>query len=519
MRAAARHDRLVRMTTRTELPVVIAPEPIDLPRPGFARGLRRMARIAALGTRHMPPVVARKLVRREGNPARAGRLVFQGLGATYVKFGQFVASAPSLVGEKTAQEFRGCLDSGPAVPFDQVRRAVEAEIGRPITDAFTRFDREPMASASIAVVHRAQLRDGTDVAVKVLRPGIEQMVATDLAMLERTARFMAARGIDQAYNLVALVVGLKMQIAEELDLRNEARTMDTFRALFREFGLSLLVVPQVHRDLSGRRVLAMDLLDGTPLDDLPSAQRAGVDPAPLVRELLRAWVLTALRANAFHADIHAGNLLLLRDGRLGMLDWGIIAQLDEDSRLMFRRLCEATTGDEGAWDDIGAMVIKNSGPSLQAMGLTDEQIHRFAREMFEPALTKPLSEVSMASLMMNGDDVVRMATGAAPSRKTWRDRRNLMREAAKAYRAAAAAGTFELPTMRMGFLSMKQLVYLERYGRMYIPEEALLGDPAFVRAALADAPPLASPAGASSNAAEPQPTQGSQPPAAATAAS
>lgn len=478
------------MTTTNGLPVVIAPEPVELPQPGFMRGLRRTARIAALGARHMPPVVARKLVRRDGNAARAGRLVFQGLGATYVKFGQFVASAPSLVGEKTAEEFRGCLDSGPAVPAAELRRAIESELRRPMSDVFADFDEKPIGVASIAVVHRARLRDGTDVAVKVLRPGIERTVATDLAMIERMARFMAARGLDQAYNMVALVVGLKLQIAEELDLRNEARTMDTFRELFREFELSRLVVPRVYREYSGQRVLTMDLLDGSPLDDLPSAQEAGVDPAPLVRELLRAWVLTALRANAFHADIHAGNLLLLRDGRLGMLDWGIIAQLDEDSRLMFRRLCEATTGDERAWDDIGALVLKNSGPSLQAIGLTDEQIHRFAREMFEPALTKPLSEVSMASLMMNGDDVVRMATGEAPSRKTWRDRRNVMREASKAYRAAAAAGTFELPTMRMGFLSMKQLVYLERYGRMYIPEEALLGDPEFVRAALADAPPL-----------------------------
>ncbi len=470
-------------------PVVIAPEPIDLPRAGFTRGARRLARIARLGARHMPPVVARKLIRRDGNAARAGRRVFEGLGATYVKFGQFIASAPSLVGEQVAEEFRGCLDSGPAVPFAKVRAIVEAEIGRPISSAFARFEETPIAAASIAVVHRATLADGTDVAVKVLRPGIEQTVATDIAMMERMSGFMAARGIDPAYNMVGLVVGLRMQIAEELDLRNEARTMDVFRELFRQFGLSLLVVPGVHPAYSGRRVLTMDLLDGRPLDDLVHAQKLGVDVAPLVRELLKAWVLTGLRANAFHADIHAGNLLLLRDGRLGMLDWGIIARMDEDSELMFRKLCEAATGDESAWDDIGALMMKNSGPSLYALGLTDEQIHRFARSMFEPVLTQPLSQVSMADLMMNGDDVVRHATGETPPRRTWSDRRKMMREAAKAYHAAADAGTFELPTMRMGFLSMKQLVYLERYGRTYIPEEALLGDPDFLRMALGDAPP------------------------------
>jgi predicted unusual protein kinase regulating ubiquinone biosynthesis (AarF/ABC1/UbiB family) len=473
-----------------EQPVVIAPEPIELPRPGLAQGALRLARIAALGARHVPPVVARKVVRRDGNAARAGRRMFERLGATYVKFGQFIASAPSLVGESVAEEFRGCLDSGPPVPFSHVRAAIEEELSCPLPSAFARFEETPIAAASIAVVHRAMLADGTDVAVKILRPDIERTIATDLAMMERIARFMAARGIDQAYNMVGLVVGLKMQIAEELDLRNEARTMDVFRELFRRFGLSLLVVPRVHSSHSGRRVLTMDLLNGRPLDDLSHARTLGVDPAPHVRELLRAWLLTGVRANAFHADIHAGNLLLLRDGRLGMLDWGIIARMDEDSRLMFRRLCEASIGMETAWDDIGALVIKNSGPSLSALGLSHEQIHRFARSMFEPVLTQPLSRVSMADLMMNGDDVVRLATGQAPPRRTLRDRLRLMREAAKSYRAAAAAGTFELPTMRMGFLSMKQLLYLERYGRMYTPEESLMGDREFVRMVLDGAPPL-----------------------------
>jgi predicted unusual protein kinase regulating ubiquinone biosynthesis (AarF/ABC1/UbiB family) len=487
----------------SQLPIVVAPEPIDLPAPGVRRGVRRLARIAALGARHIPPVAVRKVTSGDGNAARGGRLVFEGLGATYVKFGQFIASAPSMVGEKTAEEFRGCLDSGPPVPFDDVRRAVEAEIGKPIESAFARFDETPMAAASIAVVHRATLLDGTEVAVKVLRPGIERTIATDLAMMERTVRVMAGLGIDQAYNLVGLVVGLRLQIAEELDLRNEARTMDTFRELFRKFGLDLLVVPRVHPAYSGQRVLTMDLLDGRPLDDLANAQSLGVDPAPLVRQLLRAWVLTALRVNAFHADIHAGNLLLLRDGRLGMLDWGIIAQLDEDSHIFFRRLCEAAVGDESAWEDIGELVIKNSGPSLQAIGLTDAEIYRFARSMFEPVLTQPLSQVSMADLLMNGDDVVRLATGEAPPRRTWRDRVHVMRAAAKAYRAAAAAGTFELPTMRMSFLSMKQLVYLERYGRMYIPEEALIADHDFVRAVLADLPPVPAQNAASRNGAAP----------------
>ncbi len=479
--------------TADALPIVIAPRPIELPQAGAGRGVRRLARIAMLGARHMPPVAGRKLIRRPGGAAAAGRRVFEGLGATYVKFGQFIASAPGLVGEATAEEFRACLDAGPPVPFKDVRRIIEGELGAPIASVFASFDETPLAAASIAVVHRAELLDGTPVAVKILRPGIEQTIATDLGMMEWWARFMAARGIDQAYNMVGLVVGLRMQIAEELDLRNEAQTMAIFRSLFEQFDLHELVIPNTFDRFSNARILTMELLDGRPLDDLAHAEAHNIDPAPLVRALMRAWLLTGLRANAFHADIHAGNLLLLRDGRLGMLDWGIVARMDEQSARMMRCICEAITGNEKAWDEIGELMAEINGPSFRALGLTDDDVHRFGRALFEPVLTKPLNEVSMAGLMMTGDDVVRMATGEAPERRTWRDKRRAMREAAQSYRAAAANGTFEAPTMRMGFLSMKQMIYLERYGRMYIPTESLFGDTAFIRRVLSEpVSPLAS---------------------------
>jgi predicted unusual protein kinase regulating ubiquinone biosynthesis (AarF/ABC1/UbiB family) len=470
-----------------QLPLAITP--IVLPRGSWLAATRRLAHISFLGARHVAPAMVGRLARRGGNPARSARRVFERLGSTYIKFGQFVASAPGLVGETIAEEFRSCLDTGPAVPFEHVRAVIEAELGRPLQEAFRDFEETPIAAASIAVVHAATLRDGTPVAVKVLRPNIERTVATDLALLERMVRFMAARGIDQAYNMVGLVVGLRMQIAEELDLRNEARTMDVFRGLYERYGLSLLVVPRAHHQLTGRRVLTMEYLEGRPLDDLAHARALGVDPGPLVRELLDAWVLTGLRMGAFHADIHAGNLLLLSDGRLGMIDWGIVAHMDERSRRMFRSLCRASTGDENAWGDISSLMIEVNGPALHSLGLTDEQIGVFAREVFEPVLTRPLQDVSMAELMMNGDDVVRKATGESPPKRSLRQRLRIMRDAARAYRTAAANGAFEHPSMRMGFLSMKQLVYLERYGRMYIPEQALLGDTEFVRRALDSAYP------------------------------
>jgi ubiquinone biosynthesis protein len=410
--------------------------------------------------------------------------MFEALGATYMKFGQFVASAPGLVGEAVAAEFRSCLDTGPAVEFDAVRLAVEAELGRPLGDAFMRFEEAPAAAASMAVVHRAWLHDGTPVAVKVLRPGIERTVATDIAMMERGARFIAARGVEQGYNMVSLIVGLRAQVAEELNLQNEARSMQVFRGLFEQFDLSLLVVPRVYASHSARRVLTMDWLDGAPIDDLEHAQSVGAELAPIVRELLKAWVLTAVRVGAFHADIHAGNLLLLRDGRLGMIDWGIVSRMEGEAYVMFRAICEASIGREEAWDEMGDVMLRINGPGLRALGLTDDEIRGFVRATFEPVLTRPLSEVSMAELMMNGDDVIRKARGTAPPKRNLRERWRAMRAGGRAYREAAANRAFEDPTMHMSFLSMKQLLYLERYARAYMPDESLLGDGDFVREVL-----------------------------------
>ena len=176
-------------------------------------------------TRRLAPVLARQALARKidkGALAAAMRIACEELGATYVKFGQLVASAPGVVGEEVADEFRNLLDRGPGVPFDQVRRIIELELGRPMRDLFREFDEKPVAAASIAVVHRAVLHSGEIVAVKVLRPGIASTVSADLDLMGPVIRFLAEQGSDQAAVLHNYLVGLRSQISEELDLRNEA---------------------------------------------------------------------------------------------------------------------------------------------------------------------------------------------------------------------------------------------------------------------------------------------------------
>ncbi len=461
-----------------------APVPIEMPEPSLATRARRLVQTTGLLARYLAPAAADVAIRRQPKNeaiSRGARRACEGLGATYVKFAQLVASAPAVVGPTVADEFRGTLDRGPGVPLREVRRIFEETTGKRVEEAFASFERRPFAAAPMAVVHRATLHSGEKVAVKVLRPGLGEVVAADLELMIPFFRGLARLGNEPAFSLVSYLDGLREQIGEELDLRNEARSMAHFRGLFEEFNLDLLVVPKVYEDLSGQNVITMEYLDGVPIDDLTMVEKLGLDPKALIRELLRAWVLTAVHTGTFHADIHAGNLLALHDGRLGMLDWGIVAQLDPETQLLMQKLVEASLGDDSAWETITATLIKVQGTTLRdGLGLTDEEVHRVVRAMMEPVLTMPLRDVSMASVFAGPDEVYRMAGRDVPPRRGFLDRVRKLRNTARAHRIAFQDGYHENSFQRSNFLSSKQLIYLERYGRMYVPEHAILGDKEFL---------------------------------------
>jgi predicted unusual protein kinase regulating ubiquinone biosynthesis (AarF/ABC1/UbiB family) len=450
-----------------------------------------MAQIIRVTARHFRRLATRRLLRRpvpEHAFARPLRLTFEELGATFLKFGQLVASSPGLFGDLVSNEFRSCLDTGPAVPFEQVRAAVETTLGGRLEDTYTSFEETPIGRASIAVVHRATLHDGRVAAVKVLRPGIETAVATDLGLMEPLLDFLSRQiGVAEAGQLVRLLDGFRQQVAEELDLRNEARAMAHYRELLARMDLPLVTVPEPYPAFSGQRVLAMEFLDGIPIDDLGRIAELGVDPRPLVEQTVRGWFMTAIRWGVFHGDVHAGNLMLLRDGRIAAIDWGIVGQLDADTHRFFRRTIEAALGDESAWDEVGARLVEVYGPAIrEGLGLDQAGIARFVRGIMEPMLTRPFGEVSLATFLAAVQGQVAQAQGTAVQSRSWLGRLRRLRDQRRLHRGVAEHGAIGSDFDRATFLLGKQLMYFERYGKMFLSDVSLLSDRDFFVRLLAE---------------------------------
>src|SRR5580693_511913 len=467
--------------------------PRRLPDPTRRELVRRGRTIAKVISIHFTPTAIRQLrtIRHGALPAaqlaRPLRKSFQDLGGTFMKFGQIIASSPGMFGDDVADEFRACLDTGPPVPFPDVRQRVEEDLGRPLTDVFADFERDPIGTASIAVVHRARLHDGRQVAVKVLRPEIEHVVATDLDLMQPLLEILVRQTGDQmAGSTLQMLDGFRVQIGEEMDLRNEARSLVHFRRLQSEFDLSLMAVPEPHLDLSGRNVLTMEFFDGVPIDDLARVAELGFDPSPLVQEVMRAFFLTTVRWGAFHGDVHAGNMMLLRDGRIGVIDWGIVGRLDPSTHRFFISLLSAGLGNESAWPVVTGHITDVYGPAIgEAVGLSGDELTQFFRSIVEPALTRPFGEVSLAGIMQTIQLQMAKAQGIEAHQRNIRAIVRRLRSQRRVRRMADEAGGLMSDFDRGTFLLAKQLMYFERYGRLFVSEVPILNDRVFLEQLLA----------------------------------
>jgi len=280
--------------------------------------VRRLARIARFGAR-VPAV-----------PTYAE--AFREIGPAAIKFGQALATRPDLVGEEAAKDLQLLQDRLPPAPFEAVKAAIEQGLERPIDRLFSHIDPEPVGAASIAQVHRAITAEGQLVAVKVLRPGIEDDFARAIETYEWAAAQVEGMGGEAARLRPRLVVATFRQWTNrELDLRHEAASASELREnLAAESGF---FVPGIDWSRTSRRVLTLEWIDGIKLTDRQALVAAGHDLKALAATLVRAFLRQAVIDGFFHADLHQGNLFALPDGRLAAIDFGIMGRIDRQARI------------------------------------------------------------------------------------------------------------------------------------------------------------------------------------------
>lgn len=290
-------------------------------------GLRSVARIGE--TAVVAAKAGIKYATDKPSNAKLMRETFESLGSTYIKLGQFIASTPSLFPREYVEEFQGCLDQTPTLPFSYIQGVLASEFeGRDLSQIFSYIDETPLASASIAQVHAAKLTTGEDVVIKVQKPGVETILYTDLNVVHWAAKLLERAVPKIKFAALSDIVDeIKTRMVREVDFIEEAQNLDDFVEYLNISQNQAATAPKVYHQFSTRRVLTMQRLYGVPLTDFSVVKQYAKDPSQVLITAMNTWFGSLMLCKSFHADLHAGNLMLLEDGRVGFIDFGIVGQL------------------------------------------------------------------------------------------------------------------------------------------------------------------------------------------------
>ncbi|HVG18433.1 MAG TPA: AarF/UbiB family protein [Blastocatellia bacterium] len=248
------------------------------------------------------------------------------MGPTFIKLGQLLSTRPDLLPISYLEALTRLQDRVEPFPYEEVEAIVSSELGVRMSKAFSEFDPAPIAAASLGQVHRARMRDGRPIAVKVQRPNIREQVVEDLEALGDVAEFLDSHtGLGKHYEFQKMLEEFRRSLMRELDYRQEAANLATMNDILKEF--DGIVVPLPIDDYTTSRVLTMDYIKGKKITSLTTLARMEVDGTRLAEQLFRAYLKQILVDGFFHADPHPGNVFLTDDGRIAMLDLGMVARI------------------------------------------------------------------------------------------------------------------------------------------------------------------------------------------------
>jgi ubiquinone biosynthesis protein len=334
------------------------------------------------------------LPRKRGPRAVRIRHALEELGPIYVKFGQILSTRQDLLPDDIAMELTRLQDDVPPFPGSQARASIEAALGAPIETLFNEFDETPLASASIAQVHTARLKDGTDVVIKVLRPNVREHIERDINLLYTVAQ-LAERywKLGRRLHPCEVVAEFEKILYDELDLLREAASASQLRRNFA--GTGLLYVPEVYWDYCRPDVMVMERIYGIQISDIQGLRDNNIDLKILAERGVEIFFTQVFRHNFFHADMHPGNLFVGTDGRYMAVDFGIMGTLNPvDQRYLaenfmaffnrdYRRVAELHV--ESQWVPDGTRV---------------DEFESAIRTVCEPIFEKPLKEISFGNVLL-----------------------------------------------------------------------------------------------------------------------
>lgn len=346
--------------------------------------------------RFVRPIVKAATFWRRLDRARGERLrlALEALGPIFVKFGQMLSTRRDLLPQDIADELAKLQDRVPPFPSDVALKTLELIYGKPVNDVFLVFDAEPVASASIAQVHLAVLHDGTEVAVKVLRPGIAPVISHDIALMETGAWLVEALWPDgKRLKPREVVSEFSRHLGDELDLMREASNCSQLRRNFLDS--PLLLVPEVYWDYCYSGVMVMQRVKGVPISHVAELRAQGIDIPRLARVGVEIFFTQVFRDGYFHADMHPGNIFVGSDGRYIAVDFGIMGTLtDEDKNYLaqnflgffrrdYKRVAEAHV--EAGWAPRNTRI---------------DDFETAIRAVCEPIFDKPLKEISFSRVLL-----------------------------------------------------------------------------------------------------------------------